>query len=99
MTFYEVVIWTPTYPETMVHIWEDGSIGDIYRFTKDCIDDSKEGWSNLDDWKVGQNPLFSHYIGKNKNQFRAKAFAQLRRDIKNGELTNDKFVKLLAKIN
>lgn len=97
MQFYEVVIWTPDYPETMIHIWEDGSIGDVYRYRNNCL--AQNNCRNPEDWQSGSNSLFSHYIGKNKNQFRAKAFAQLRRDIKSGELTNDKFIKLLAKVN
>lgn len=97
MQFYEVVCWTPDFPETMIHIREDGSIGDVYRYSSDCL--AENGCSNPQDWKMDKNELFSHYIGKNKNQFRAKAFAQLRQDIKNGELTNANFIKLLTKVN
>lgn len=97
MAFYEVVVWTPDYPETMIHIWEDGSIGDVYRYSSDCL--AENSCRNPQDWQIGANSLFSHYIGKNKNQFRTRAFAQLRRDIKSGELTNAKFVKLLTKVN
>ncbi len=75
MTFTEVTIWTPSYPETFIQIFEDGSIGDIYRYKGDCEDDSNN-WTG-----VGLNPLFKHYSGKSKSKFRQLAIAQLKRDI------------------
>ena len=75
MSFTEVTIWTPSYPETYIHIYEDGSVGDIYRHKNDCESDDKN-WSG-----TGLNPLFKHYSGKSKAKFRQLAIAQLKRDI------------------
>jgi hypothetical protein len=79
LTFEEVTISDPE-SETMVHVWSDGTVGDVYRYANQVAELPDKARAK---WVPGKNPLFLHYIG-DKSTWLRRAKAEQKRNARNG---------------
>ena len=80
-TTYQEVTFGAT--ETMAHVYSDGTLGDVYRYSADVEELASyapDAEKYLRDWPIGRNPIFRHYIGPNRAGFLRSALAELKRN-------------------